>query len=106
MAYRFQKWRQAIQLAPDAATVDTIIAEYIQCIAPAEMARLPAKCRAALAVSPPDMQVSAVVLLQEELGYSGDGEIAALLHEIAHTFAAASIRLGQIQSRPDPILPK
>ena len=104
--YRFQKWRQAIQLAPDAATVDTIIAEYLQCIAPSEMARLPAKCQAALAATPPDLQDSAVVLLQEELGYTGDGETAALLHEIAHTFAAASIRLGQIQSRFDPILPK
>ena len=104
--YRFQKWRQAIQLAPDANTISALIAEYLQCIAPSEMARLPAKCQAVLTASPPDIQDSALVLLQDELAYSGDAETAALLHEIAHTFAAASIRLGQIHSRSDPILPK
>ena len=104
--YRFQKWRQAIQLAPDAATVGSIVAEYLQCIVPSELTLLPPRCQAVLAMSPPDIQGSAVVLLQEELAYSGDGETAALLHEIAHTFAAASIRLGQIHARNDPTLPK
>ena len=41
----------------------------------------------------PDVQSAAITILHCELGYKGEPFVAEALHEIAHTFAAASLRI-------------
>ena len=77
-----------------------VMADYVNTIPVDQRAQLPAACQHVLKHSN-DIQGAAVTLLQTELTFQGDPEIAALLHEIAHTFASASFRLGQLNNRPD-----
>jgi len=83
--YRFQRWREALQLAPDAKTVHALMRDYLVSIGPM-LALLPPACRHAIEGGP-DLQAAAVLLLQEELRFQGPAEDQELLHEIAHTFA-------------------
>ena len=68
--------------------------EYVTVLDPSIVASLPADCQAAL--QDPDIQSAAVALLQCELRFAGGDEMQQLLHEIAHTYAAAAIRLTAI----------
>jgi hypothetical protein len=95
--YRFEKWRDLIGQASTPAAVRNVIRQYVDCILPSEAAKLPTACQAVLQEPDGDIASSAVSLLQEELRFSGSDESAALLHEIAHTFVAASTRLTQMQ---------
>ena len=104
--HRFEKWRHSLMLAPDAKSVAAIMAEYVKCFVPSDLAALPASCQAILTEPGSDLQGAAVQLLQEEMRYNGPEEARALLHEAAHTFAAASIRLGQLFGRGEPTVPK
>ena len=87
-------------MARDFPSLVQLMADYVQAIPADERARLPASCQQVLK-HPADVQGAAVTLLQTELVFNGDPDVAALLHEIAHTFASASFRLGQLNNRPD-----
>lgn len=104
--HRFEKWRQSIQLAPDQKTVAGLVVDYVAGLVPSDVARLPLRCQKALQDPVSDIQGTAVTLLQEELAYIGDPGVAEFLNQLAHTFAAASIRLGQLQGRAEPTVPK
>jgi hypothetical protein len=95
--HRFDKWRDVIGQATTPAAVHKIIREYVDCILPSEAAKLPQPCQDVLQHPDGDIPSNAVTLLQEELRFNGGEESAALLHEIAHTFVAASTRLTQMQ---------
>lgn len=95
-----------MSLSADPKAVAAVLQEYRACITPEQQALLPAACREAFGDTSMDIQTAAVTLLQEELAFSGTPESAALLHEIAHTFAAASTRLAQIHGRMEPTVPK
>jgi hypothetical protein len=95
--YRFEKWRNLIGQASTPAAVQKVIREYVDCILPSEAAKLPLACQEVLHEPDGDIAANAVSLLQEELRFGGNGDSAALLHEIAHTFVAASTRLTQMQ---------
>ena len=101
--HRFDKWRHAIQVAPDQKTVGQIMSEYVAGILASDLSQLPMGCQAVLERPAADIQGAAVTLLQAELSYSGPPEVGAVLHEIAHTFSAASVRLGQLHGRAEPM---
>ena len=100
--HRFLKWRDALNAAPDEKSVLAVIREYVAAIDPRHVELLPPECRSALDPRA-DLQGAAVTILHSELAYVGNEEVAQLLHEIAHTFAAASIRLSRL--RTEPLLP-
>jgi hypothetical protein len=95
--YRFEKWRDLIGQANSPTAVQKVIRQYVDCILPSEAAKLPTACQEVLQEADGDIATNAVSLLQEELRFTGSEESAALLHEIAHTFVAASTRLTQMQ---------
>ena len=78
-----------------------VLQDYVGSIDAQVIAILPKACQKAL--EDPDALGAAVTLLQEELRYQGNPEVAQMLHEIAHTFAAASMRI--MRMRKDPVLP-
>src|SRR5689334_22340158 len=95
--YRFEKWRDLIGQASTPTAVQKVIRQYVDCILPSEVAKLPLACQEVLQAPDVDIATSAVSLLQAELRFDGSEESGALLHEIAHTFVAASTRLTQMQ---------
>jgi hypothetical protein len=102
--HRFLKWRDAILLAPDYPALVALMVDYVASIPIEQRARLPQECQRVLQ-SADDVAGAAVTLLQTELTFRGEQEVAALLHEIAHTFASAAFRLGQLNHRDLPSAP-
>lgn len=100
--HRFFRWRDRLNATKDAREVRALIAEYLLTIEPAVVKLMPAPCQEALAEG--DVQNCAVALLQAELSYSGPDSMRELLHEAAHTFAAASVRLSKL--RMEPVAPR
>lgn len=95
--HRFEKWRELITQAGTPGAVKKIIRQYVDCILPSEAAKLPLICQEVLQDPDGDIAAHAVSLLHQELRFDGSEESAALLHEIAQTFVAASTRLTQVQ---------
>ena len=95
--HRFRRWREALDAAHTQAAVERVMADYAETLAPILQA-LPEVC--SKAVQQEDLQSAAVTLLHCELAYRGSAESADLLHEIAHTYAAASLRLSRIKAEP------
>jgi hypothetical protein len=100
--HRFHKWRDALNVAPDEETLLEVMRDYVSAIEPRLVALLPPECQRALHPDV-DLQAAAVSILHAELAFGGDEPVAELLHEVAHTYAAASIRLSKL--RTEPILP-
>ena len=98
--HRFQRWRQILQEAHTEEAVKRVMRDYVESLTPEVAGLLPERCQEAL--RDPDIQSAAVTLLQCELGFSGPDGIAAVLHEIGHTYAAASTRLTAIQKEVLP----
>jgi hypothetical protein len=94
--YRFAKWSDALQIAPDEKTVAGLLRDYRAVLSDAGISGLPPDCQRAL-VAPIDIQAAAVTFLQCELALKGEQQTNDLLREIARTFAAASVRLTQLR---------
>jgi hypothetical protein len=101
--HRFQKWRDLIQAAGNESAIQGVMEEYVSSIPVAVISTLPEECQRALEESPLDIQGTAVTLTHCELTYKGDPEVQAYLHEVAHTFAVASMRI--VRFGRDPIIP-
>jgi hypothetical protein len=95
--HRFIRWRDAMQTASSPEDVVRIIGDYVTTIPPEVMSLLPEECQRAL--RDPDVQSAAITILHCELGYKGEPFVAEALHEIAHTFAAASLRITRFSKR-------
>jgi hypothetical protein len=100
--HRFYRWRDALNVAHTDQEVIALMREYVRSIDPDIAGQLPPECRRALDPLA-DLQTAAVTLLHSELAFRGPRELAELLHEVAHTFAAASIRVSRL--RTEPVLP-
>ena len=96
--HRFQHWRQTLQEAHSEEAVHGVIRDYLVTLTPEAISLLPEPCQEAL--RDPDIQAAAVTLLHTELGFKGPDSLVAMLHEIAHTYAAASTRLTAIKREP------
>jgi hypothetical protein len=96
--HTFERWRDNLQVAPSVKTVTAMMDDYLDAVAPV-IADLPSECQKAL-TRPIDVQAAAVTLLQAELGFKGSPEVAAVLHEVAHTFASAAVRITALHTKP------
>jgi hypothetical protein len=96
--HSFVKWRDALNLAPNVRAVEGIMQDYVGAIEPL-MDALPADCREVLR-DPLDVQAAAVTLMRAELRSRETPEEHAILHEIAHTFASAAVRMAQLHPMP------
>jgi len=98
--HRFQRWREVLQSANTPRAVEMVMRDYVDSLPPGTIEVLPRECQEAL--HDPDVSAAAVVLLQCEVTARDlSPEVAAVLHEIAHTFAAASVRLRGLQPVAD-----
>jgi len=105
--HRFQKWRDALQIAPDEKTLTSLMSDYVQGLNPDVLHALPEGCRRLLCNGAAlDVQATAVALLQAELAERGVPAAGDLLHEIAHTFAAAAVRLARLRGQADAFVPR
>lgn len=95
--HRFARWREALQAAHTEQDVRKALEAYVATLAPV-LGVLPEDVRSAL--DSDDIQGSAVTLLQAEMRQRETDELSQLLHEIAHTYAAASVRLAKIRREP------
>ena len=87
-----------MQQADSLEALAALVENYVQTIDQPRLVMLPVVCQNALKDAPNDVRGTAHLLLQFELK-SVDREAGALLHEIAHTFIAASNRWSFIESR-------
>jgi len=98
--HQFQRWRANIVKAKTRQEVVQVMREYIACVLPSELLKLPQTSQAALADAAYDIAGAAVTLRRDELRFSGDEETAALMNEMTQTFTAASARIAHLDSRP------
>jgi hypothetical protein len=98
--HRFEQWRDALNTAPDVGTVAGIMESYRVAI-DHFLTILPPECRRALSRSPLEIQTAAITMLLAELSYRGSEEVEEVVHEVAHTFASAAVRVGALE-RSDP----
>ena len=96
--HRFQRWRDLFQGASTVQGVERLIRDYVDSIPPTVLAALPDECRRAL--GDPNVQRAAVTILHCELAFKGEPATAEQLHEVAHTFAAASLRITRLTKEP------
>ena len=90
--YHFRHWRVQIQNAHNENAIARVIQDHRLTLSPVMVESLPAACRETLNNS--NLPHAALALLQAEMGFKGPPEVAALLHEIANTYAAASVRIA------------
>jgi len=96
--HQFQRWRAAILKARTRKEVMQVVRDYIACVLPSEILKLPHTSQSALADGPSDIAGAAVTLLRDELRFSGDEETHALMHEMTQTFTAASARITHLDN--------
>ncbi len=95
--HRFQKWRDALQLAPNPKAIAGVMQEYVATLTPEDLEHIPATCRGSIRANPADIPSIAVCLLQAELSWKGTPEAWRVLHDVAHIFALAATRLTLVQ---------
>jgi hypothetical protein len=98
--HRFERWRAVIQGATDAEAVGRVVREYLETIPTSVIKALPPECQHA--ITDPDIQAAAVTILHCELAFHGDSDTRQILHEVAHTYAAASLRIARLSKEPSP----
>lgn len=94
--YHFYHWRARIQDAHSENAIGRVIQDYGLTLSPVMVESLPEACREAL--SDTNFPHAALTLLQAEMSFKGAPEVKALLHEIANTYAAASVRVASFRS--------
>jgi hypothetical protein len=97
--HHYQRWRSVIARARTRQEVDQVVREYVSCLLPSELSKLPESSQAAVAEATIDLVGAAFVLRRDELGFSGDEETAALMHEMTQTFSAASTRISHLEQK-------
>ena len=98
--HHFQRWRANILKAKTRQEVMQVMREYIACVLPSELLKLPISSQRAIADAATDVAGAAVTLRRDELRFSGDEETSALMNEMSQTFTAASARIAHLDSRP------
>jgi hypothetical protein len=97
--HQFERWRANIVKAGTRQEVLLVIRQYIACVLPSELSKLPQTSQRAVNDATTDIAGAAVTLLRDELRFSGDEETAALMHEMTQTFTAASARVAHLDNR-------
>jgi hypothetical protein len=94
---RPNQWHELLLLATSVTTVREIMRDYVRALGPLVEA-LPPTCREALQQDT-DIQEAAVALLHCEMRFQGSDEEREFLHELAHTFASAAVRITVLHTR-------
>jgi hypothetical protein len=97
--HQFQRWRANILKASTRLEVMQVVRDYVACVLPSELSKLPPTSQSAVADAATDIAGAAVTLLRDELRFSGDEDTAALMREMTQTFTAASARVAHLDSR-------
>ena len=97
--HHFERWRANILKAGTRMEVMEVIRQYIACVLPSELSKLPPSSQTAVRDATTDIAGAAVTLLRDELRFSGDEETGALMHEMTQTFTAASARIAHLENR-------
>ena len=97
--HHFERWRASIVRAGTRQEVLLVIGQYIACILPSELSKLPPTSQVAVKDATTDIAGAAVTLLRDELRFSGDEETAALMREMTQTFTTASARVAHFENR-------
>ena len=95
--HRFHHWRVQIEDARDQRTLARVIQDYRLTLTPAMVKSLPVECREA--VERNDIPDVALKCLEAEMRCQGTPELTNLLHEVAHTYAAAAVKLNALRDR-------
>jgi hypothetical protein len=90
--HRFDRWRIQIRDARDERALALVIRDYRLTLSPEMVESLPGECRESLDSN--DIPGAALTLVQAEMTPKGPPEVAALLHEIAQTYAAAAVKMA------------
>ena len=93
--HRFHHWRVRIQDANSERAIAQVMADYRAMLSPSMVGSLPSACQDALRDT--NLARAALALLGCEMRFTGDAEVGALLHEVAHTYAAASFRATELR---------
>ena len=96
--HHFHRWRSVIGLAQTRREVDQVVRDYVACLLPSELSKLPESSQAAIAEATIDLAGAALVLRRDELRFTGDDETASLMHEMTQTFSAASARIANLET--------
>src|SRR4051812_45734875 len=94
--HKYDRWRSAIQVATSRHDVLQLVRDYIACVLPSELLKMPSSSQAAIADAALDVAGAAVTLTRDELQFKGDEDTAALLHEMSQTFTAACARVSYL----------
>ena len=94
------RWQGMLQKTHTEEAVQGVMREYAATFS-AILEVLPEDIRVGLASD--DIQTAAVTALQAEMRHQGTSDLGKLLHEIAHVYAAAAVRLAKIKR--DPLAP-
>ena len=97
--HQYHRWRANILKADTRVEVMRVVVEYVACVLPSELSKLPRTSQAAVADAATDIAGAAVTLLRDELSFSGDEETAALMRELTQTFTAALARVAYLENR-------
>jgi hypothetical protein len=89
--YSFHKWLEALLTTVDEESIKSVMRDYRDTLERTVLKLLPGDCQQAL--KEPDIQAAAVALLHCEMRFKGSEDVRELLHEIAHTYAAAALRV-------------
>ena len=98
---RFRTTREHLLTAKDEQEIERLLADALGQLAPEEVRALPPDCHHAV-VNRNDVHSAAVVLLQCDLMHRGDPDIGELMRLLGELFAAASVRLSQIEHHRSP----
>ena len=94
--HRFLRWRTSILMAKSRQEVMDVVRDYLACVLPSEMLKMPASSQRAVADAAADLAGAALTLRRDELQFRGDEETASLMSEMSQTFTAASARLSRL----------
>ena len=98
---RFEATRKNLLSAGSDREIERVLFEAIGQVDPDELRLLPPECLAVVASRRADMHDAAVTLLQYDLKHHGEEAVGVLLQQLAQVYAAASVRLSQIEQWRD-----
>lgn len=94
---RFKPSREMLLTAQDEREIRRTLNGALAEVSPEEMKSLPKECQ--LAIAERDLHSAAVLVLRCDLMHRGEPGTGDLLRQLAELYAAASVRLSQLERR-------
>lgn len=97
--HRPERWIPLLQSCSSEHDLVRVLRDFLATIPPQDLAAIPAGAGIASLESAVDVAGIAVSLAREELLFSGDDQARTLLNNVTTVFAAAAMRLAELQSQ-------